>query len=167
MRRGITLVELLVAIGLVSVLSIALVTRTNPVPSGRLAGAAEKLAADINNARRLAMAEHRVYSVDFSGNGYAVRFLDDETGEPVDVTCPHTGKGEYRVDFTEDGRLGGVEIASVDFGGSPGLRFGSFGKPYDASGAELSQEGSVTLTLGDSSMRVHVVPETGRAFRGR
>lgn len=164
-RRGVTLIELTILILLVSILSIVLITRTNPAMSARLAGAGGRLVTDLNHARRLAMAEYRVYEVRFAGNSYVVGYIDDDTGEFKDVPCPHAGIEPYGMDFSAEGRFAGVTISEANFGRTGSVRFGSFGKPSDANGNELTQAGKIILEHRGRSLGINVIQETGSIIR--
>lgn len=163
-RRGVTIIELIILILVIIIIAVALAARRSPVPSARLAAAGERMRTDIDNARRLAMTEHRMYAIKFSGNAYEIGYIDDETGEFTKRPDPHTGRGRYTMDFGE-GRLRGVDIAQVDFGGGPELRFGSFGKPLDGEGDGLEENGMVLLRHGGREFRIKVTPETGAVLR--
>lgn len=163
-RRGVTIIELIILILVITIIAIALAARHSPVPSARLAAAGERLRTDLDNARRLAMTEYRMYAVKFSGNTYEIGYIDDETGEFTRRPDPHTGAGRYMLDFDE-GRFRGVNIAAVDFGGASELRFGSFGKPLDGKGGGFTEDGMVVLEHGGSKLGITVTAETGAVLR--
>lgn len=164
---GFTLVELLMLIMVIAVMAVSLSTRTSPLVPARLAGAGEKMIADMNHARRLAMTEYRRYAVDFTDASYRIRYIaadGEENGSEVmaDVACPHTGHGEYARDFSGEGIT-----LSADFNGTPRVMFGSFGRPFDAAGEELDGDGLVTLAYRGRTLTVRVVRETGSVIRGQ
>ncbi len=165
MVRGITLIELVILILIISIMGIVLATRINPVAPARLVSAGEKLIADLNHAGRLAMSEHRRYAVVFNGNSYTIGYLDTENGNEngvqfIDVPCPHTGREWYGTDFSEDG----INL-SADFNQTQQLQIGSFGKPFDGNGNELIEDGQITLEYRGNTFRIKVVPETGSVIR--
>ncbi len=167
LSAGWTLTELAIVILIVSIISIAVMTRSNPAGSAKLFGAGERVAMDLINARRLALTEHRIYVVDFTGSSYSVGYLDESTGEVIDVPCPYTGEEKYAMDFSADGKFSGVVISSVNFSGARQVRFGSFGAPFDGSGSKLSDDGHIILEYGTADTRISVISETGSIVHER
>ncbi len=164
---GWTLAELTIVILIVSIISIAVMTGTNPAGSAKLFGAGEKVAMDLINARRLALTEHRIYVVDFTGDSYTVGYLDESTGEITDVPCPYTGEEKYAVDFSAGGKFSGVVISSVNFSGASRVRFGSFGAPFDGAGNKLEDDGYIILEYKTAVTRISVVSGTGTIVHER
>jgi prepilin-type N-terminal cleavage/methylation domain-containing protein len=81
-RKGFTLVELIVLIGIFAVLAgIAIPTFSNYVRNNRLASAVERMAADIQMARSMSIANGRVYRLTATAAGYTI--TDPLSGEII------------------------------------------------------------------------------------
>ncbi len=162
-RRAITLLEIIIVLLVISLLAVAGASRIDFSNPPNLAAAGQRLLIDLGNARRLAMAEHRVYEVSFGRDYYIIRYVDDQTSALTHLPDPHTGRPEYRSDFSA-GKFRGVLIEGVDFNGTSAIRFGSFGAPFDASGAVLENDGYVELRFKGRSFVINVAAQTGAAL---
>ncbi|RKY11693.1 MAG: hypothetical protein DRP52_05590 [Planctomycetota bacterium] len=123
--------------------------------------AANRIAADIDYAKGLAITHQQSYSLVFSGDSYTIQKADGTS-----VPNPLTGAISFVVNFSTDSRLSQVSIDSADFDpdSSDTITFDYLGSPYSgettAPGNSLNS-GQITLEAGSFSLTVDVEPVTG------
>jgi Tfp pilus assembly protein FimT len=103
----------------------------------RIEGAAQRVAADLAEARALAIASSSNVQTTFDRTGYVVRDADGAVVREIRLS----------------GRPYDVEIPSVSFGGASTVRFNGHGAG--------SASGTVTLTTGGLRCRVAVEASSG------
>jgi prepilin-type N-terminal cleavage/methylation domain-containing protein len=145
--RGFSLSEFVAVITIIAIISALVVPRfANSVALRRVDGAARRIAADLELARKHAMTASVSQQVQFVGGsdpGYTVTGYAD-----MDRSAQ-----EYVVTQALD--LHGVEAVSVDFGGDLVIIFDMYGKP--------DSDGSVVIQAGSHSRTITLDAETGRA----
>jgi len=159
-RQGFTLVEIIIVVmilGIAAYMTVPMVTNAADI---QVRAAANRLAADIDYAKGLAITHQSSYSIVFDESGESYR-IQDENGVPVDN--PVT-PGDFVVNFSTDSRLSQVDIVSADFDSdvSNALTFDYLGSPY--SGTDTSaplNSGQITLQADDFTLTVDVEPVTG------
>ena len=129
--------------------------------SMQIRAAGSMVAADLEYAKSMAVSRGQIYSVvfDSANETYEIR-------DPNDTVIEHPIKkgSNYVVDFSSDGRLDRVDIASVDFDGEVTVAFDYLGSPYsrDVSLAFANlNSGTITLQAGGLTKTVTVEPVTG------
>jgi prepilin-type N-terminal cleavage/methylation domain-containing protein len=158
-HRGYTLVEVLIAIVLMAILAGVMVPNSGNTDASKLRGGAIIIARDIQYVQCEAINSGRNHEVEFMpGNRYQVWDPNGVgVGRPARMAHPQSDyplhDGEFIVDFDDPGPLRGLEIASVDFGGSWRFAFGRYGEP--------TAGGEIVLVSGSHQVRVTVAPITG------
>jgi prepilin-type N-terminal cleavage/methylation domain-containing protein len=157
-RRGFTLIELMVVIVILAIAAAVVVPMASSAGSMQLRAAANMVAADLEYAKSMAISRGQMYSVVFYKTTETYQVVDQQTG----IVIPHPVKKgfNYIVDFRSDGRLSQVDIADVSFDLSSGVIFDYLGSPYNGGGAPLNN-GVVTLQAGGVTKTVRVEPVTG------
>ncbi len=158
--RGFSLIELVIVMLLVGVLSVVVSTNgAGLLPGVRVRAAAERIASDIRYAQNLAIKEGGRVGVVFNTatNRYlVVRNLTTPVPAPFD-----TGRN-LEVLFGTEKRFGGVSLLAATFGGGSTLQFDNLGVPRDAAYAELTANGTVSVTGGGTTTVVTVSAITGK-----
>ena len=164
MKKGFTLIELVMVILILGIISAVILLRTPSLPTFRSDQAAYKIKSDIRYAQSYALtAQKRTrISFDVGAETYTV-YYESSPGNWTIMTDP-LKKSNFVVDFTEQ-EFKGIDIISTDFAGTNfGLVFDAAGIPYgynpsDGSTAALSSEGSVSIS---GSISIKVEPNTGK-----
>lgn len=132
-RRGLTLIEMLIVLALLGILAALALPHHQPAVSEQLRGAAEMVAADISYARSLAMMSNSRYRItfDLTNQQYVLqhtglnRALDtlptDGFGSPSDPPDQRIGRMERFPDLAVNVGLltvtaGGAAVNDVEFG---------------------------------------------------
>ena len=98
-----------------------------------------------------------------TGDGGGIWCSGPGTNPTIDgnvIEHPIVKGSDYVVDFSSDGRLDRIDIASVDFDGKSTVKFDYLGSPYNEDNGALNS-GTITLQAGGSTKTVTVEPVTG------
>jgi prepilin-type N-terminal cleavage/methylation domain-containing protein len=164
-RNGFTLVELIIVVVILSIAALIAVPMVSNAADIQVRAAANKIAADLDYAKNLAITHQgRYYIIFFEANeSYEIR-------DPSNVVIDHpVNPGPFAVDFSADGRLSRVNIASADFDSGSSVSnvvtFDYLGSPYSGSGtASPLLTGQITLQdkqTGNFKLYVNIEPVTG------
>ncbi len=159
-RNGFTLVEIIIVVVILGIAALMAVPMLSSAADMQVRSAANRIAADLDYTKGLAITHQSYYSVifDVSGEFYEIQ---DETGTPIDHPV---NPGTFVVDFSTDSRLSQVNIVSADFDpdSSETITFDYLGSPYSGTGtAAPLNSGQITLQAGDFTLTVDVEPVTG------
>jgi len=159
--RGFTLVEIIlvvVILGIVAYLAMPMVSNAADI---QVRAAANRIAADIDYTKSMAITNQQSYSVVFSptGESYEIRLTSTNT-----VIDHPVNPGSFVVDFSNEGSLARVDLVDADFDSDSGhaITFDYLGSPY--SGMNTSSplnSGQITLKAGNFTLVVSVEPITG------
>ena len=157
--KGFTLVELIIVVMILSIAALMAVPMVSNAADIQVRSAANRIAADLDYAKNLAITHQSHYSVIFDESGESYE-IHDENGI---IENPLTGS-DFVVDFSADGRLSRVNIdtAIFDPDSSDTITFDYLGSPY--SGTDTStplNSGQITLQADNFSLTVDVEPVTG------
>ena len=156
--RGFSLIELVMVIVIVAVLAVLALPRFDSFKAAKLNAAVKKVAGDIRYVQQLAISEHTAYGINFSvaADSYEVRRVNDSH-----FAIDPFSRQNFIVSFAGDPNFKGIDISSVSFNGTSGVRFTWEGIPQSVNNVDLSSEGSVRLVSGSNNRTVYVRPGTG------
>jgi prepilin-type N-terminal cleavage/methylation domain-containing protein len=159
---GFTLVELIVVIVIIGIISMMAVPMMSSAADMQARSAANRMAADLDYAKSLAMTHQKAFSVVFNpGNEtYDIR----ETATDTVVEDPMRPGRDYVVDFANDSNLSRVNIVQSNFDAdlSNAVTFNYLGAPYRGKGLTTALGvGRVTLQADTFTLYVDIEPVTG------
>lgn len=155
LKKGITIIELLMVIIIVGIISAAAIPRLKGLGTIKLNAAAKGLASDIRYVQQVAISRHTRTRMIFSV--VSDTYIADEESPYLNNTwvrmkSPVTN-GELSEDYRIDGPYSGIDISSASFSGSGNLTFNWTGAP--------SAGGTVTMSVAGGVRNVLVENETG------
>ncbi len=156
--RGFTLMEVIIVVILIGIASAIAVPMVSNVGSMQVRAAANRVAADLEYAKSMAISRGQHYSVVFSATAASYEIVD-KNGNPI--PHPITKQPRYLVGFRDDCRLNRVGIGSATFDGTNKVMFDYLGIPYNGGGTGLANVGVITLQAGGVTKTVRVEPVTG------
>ncbi len=161
-----TVLELVMVVVIIGILMVLSLPRFEIFYDIKLQGATKKLASDIRYIQSIAMAQRTNTKIVFddSADTYRASSCNSNCSIPSNwspLKDPFT-RMDLVMSFTSDPQYGGIDIYSVDFGGTNTLRFDWQGIPQDANGNELTTQGAVILRYKDKEMTIRVFPQTGK-----
>jgi len=162
-----TLIEIIIVVFILGIAALIAVPMMSSAADVQVRGAANRLAADLEYARNLAVTHQKRYTVVFNTDTESY-LVQDNTGTPV--PNPVNPSRTISVTFPAEHGLDRVAIVSADFVSSSStenaVTFNYLGTPYaglvDSPGNEINS-GIVTLrdTSGNFTLQVRVEPMTG------
>jgi prepilin-type N-terminal cleavage/methylation domain-containing protein len=156
--RAFTLIEILAVIVILAIAAMIAIPAFSGASEMQMRAAADKLAADIEYAKSLAVTTQKPHRVTFDTvlHKYEIREMsaDAVINDPVRKT-------PFVVQYTQDSRLSSVTIQSATFGTGSAVEFSSTGTPEDAGGTALGTAGTVVLEAKGQTITVKVEPVTG------
>jgi prepilin-type N-terminal cleavage/methylation domain-containing protein len=159
-KCGFTLVELILVVLIMSIAALIAVPAFSSAADVQVRATANRIAADLDYARGLAITRQKNYAVAFypvAVSGHAAEsyeVLDTATANPV--TNPLDGR-PFTVNLSADSRVGGVNIFSTNFTNNS-ITFDYLGTPTTG-GATLNAQGDITLKSRDNTFTLHVKVE--------
>lgn len=134
-RHALTMIELVIVIAIIGLVSAMAIPRfANSAAQRRLDMAARRVAADLEQARYLAVHGSSGCSVTFSGHAYTLDGASDPDHSQRTGTV-NLADAPYR-----------VQVLSADFGGDETVTFDRFGRP-DSGGQVVLRLGTRTRTI--------------------
>jgi len=153
-----TIIELIMVITIIGILILFALPRIRVIYSIKLQGATKKLVQDIKYTQTVAITTHTDYAISFNPTENSYRAYQISDGNLLKDPYTHQ---PLVVEFDEISQYRGINIISVDFGGTNVLQFNWRGNPCDGNGDPLTREGRVTLSYQDESFTIVVSPQTG------
>jgi len=157
--HGFTLVELIVVVVIIGIASLIAVPMLSSAADMQVRSAANRLAADLDYAKSLAMTHQKTFSVVFdpSAEGYEIQDSDG-----VAIKNPMRPNQDYEVSLKSDSRSSRVDIVSSNFDSdsSNTVTFDYLGVPFSGAG-RLTNPGRITLTSDNFTLYVDIEPVTG------
>lgn len=159
-KRGFTLVEIIMVVVILGIAALMAIPMVSNAADVQVRAAANRIAADIDYAKSMAITYQRSYSVVFDPANESYE-IQDQNGAVIDHPV---NPGTFVVDFSADSNLSRVDIANADFDSdaSKAITFDYLGSPY--SGLDTStplNTGQITLTADNFTLVVNVEPVTG------
>ena len=154
--NGFTLVEIIVVVVILGIAALIAVPMLSSAADMQVRAAANRLAADLDYAKGLAVTHQKNYSVVFypASESYDIR----ETVANVIVKNPVRPDQDYVVNFSTDSNMSRVNIASTDLT-SDTVTFDYLSSPY--TGGSPLNSGVITLQAEAFTMTVDIEPMTG------
>lgn len=161
-RRAFTLVEIIVVVVIIGIASLIAVPMMSSAADMQVRSAANRITADLDYAKSLAMTHQKSYSVVFNptGESYDIR----ETSTDTVIADPMRPSNSYVVNFSTDSRLSRVNIAGSNFDSdiSNAITFNYLGSPYSGKGVTTAMSsGRITLQADNFTLYVDIEPVTG------
>ena len=155
--KGFTLVEVIIVVAIIGITALLAVPMISSGADFQIRAAGNIIAADLEYAKSLAIANQEKYSIVFNASNETYVMQDSDA---VAVADPVRAGSTVSVDFANDGRFNSIDISSVSFDTTDTITFDYLGSPYNGSGSALSS-GTITLSAGSQSMTITVEPITG------
>lgn len=159
-ERGFTLIEIIVVVVILGIVAFMAIPMVSNAADVQVRAAANRMAADIDYAKSMAITHQRSYTVVFDPANESYEVQDDSGG----VIDHPVNPGSFVVDFRTDGNLSRVNMENADFDpdSNPSMTFDYLGSPHSgtAAGNPLNS-GQITLTADNFTLVVNVEPVTG------
>lgn len=166
MRRGFTLVEMIVVIALLGIAAALVIPQMGSVQGLRVQAAVRTLVSDLTFAQAdsIAFQQRRALVFDVPNNTYRIVAIPGSTVDPDTNTLysPSGPGGRYVVDLNTE-QFAGARITATDFEIADTLIFDDMGGPAAApTGDAPGRGGSVTIVGSEQAFRIVIEPFTGR-----
>jgi prepilin-type N-terminal cleavage/methylation domain-containing protein len=162
--KGFTLVEIIIVVVILGIAAALVVPTLSSAADMQVRSAANRIAADLDYAKNLAITHQSRYCVIFNEASESYEIRVDPFGVS-DVIDHPVNPGSFVVDFSADSRLSRVDVVTADFDSETTITFDYLGSPY--SGTDTSSplnSGQITLRdkqSGNFTLTVDVEPVTG------
>jgi prepilin-type N-terminal cleavage/methylation domain-containing protein len=159
---GFTIVELIIVMVIIGIAAMIAIPTLSSAADVQARAAGNRLAADLDYAKGLAITHQKTYAVVFYPNteSYDIRQVDTDTI----VKNPVVPNRDYVINFTTDRNLNRVKIDSANFDAvaSNAVTFDYLGSPYSGIGtATPLTSGRITLKADNFTLYVDIEPVTG------
>ncbi|HOQ04070.1 MAG TPA: GspH/FimT family protein [Anaerohalosphaeraceae bacterium] len=155
---GFTLVEIIVVVVILAIVSLAAIPVLGTAADMQVRSAADKIAADLDYAKGLAVTRQKTYTVVFSPSQEKYQVQDD-TGAVLNHPLRN---GPFVEEFTKDRRMKKVDLVSTTLSGDA-VTFDYLGTPYAGTdtSSPLNAAGRVTLQADSFVLYIDIEPVTG------
>ena len=157
---GFTLVELIIVIAILAIASLVAIPVFSTGADMQVRSAANKIAADLDYAKGLAITHQKKYTVVFASasESYQVQDVNE------DAIAHPLRQGLFVENLTADRRVGRVDIVSTNLNGDA-VTFDYLGTPYSGTTADpdnrLTDSGCIVLKADAFTLKVNIEPMTG------
>ena len=160
--NGFTLVEIIVVVVILGIAALVAVPMLSSAADMQVRAAANRLAADLDYAKGLAVTYQTGYAVVFNTANESYDIRKSPYGTDDIVKNPVRADQDYIVNFTTDSNMSRVAIDSTAGLTDDTVTFDYLGSPYSGAGtATPLNSGVITLQAGDFTMTVDIEPMTG------
>jgi prepilin-type N-terminal cleavage/methylation domain-containing protein len=156
-RRGFTLVEIIIVVVILAIASLVAIPVFSTGADMQVRSAANKIAADMDYAKGLAVTHQKNYTVVFTPASESYQ-IQDADGNVIDHPLR---SGQFIETLSADRRVGRVNIVSTNFN-NDAVTFDYLGAPY--SGTDTSSplnSGRIILQADAFTLNVDIEPVTG------
>lgn len=160
---GFTLIEIIIVIVILAIAAVIAVPMFSSAAGMQVRSAANRIAADLDYAKGLAVTYQKPYTVVFRSSSESYDIRDTTTDTVVDDPV---NPGSYVIDFTKDSNFDRVNIVNADFDSDAtnAITFDYLGSPYhgkSTDSADALNSGRITLQADSLTIYVDVEPVTG------
>ena len=160
--NGFTLVEIIVVVVILGIAALIAVPMLSSAADMQVRAAANRLAADLDYAKGLAVTHQTGYAVVFDTTNESYDIRKSPYGTDDIVTNPVRPDQDYVVNFSTDSNMSRVEITGTTGLTSDTVTFDYLGSPYSGAGTTTPlNSGVVTLQADTFTMTVDIEPMTG------
>jgi prepilin-type N-terminal cleavage/methylation domain-containing protein len=146
---GFTLIEIIIVAVILVIAAMTIIPLASSAASMQIRSAANMIAADLEYAKSMAISRQKIYAVVFDESTESYQIED-----PNGIVNHPVKKGFiYKISFSNDNRLSKVDIADVNFVGTPRVEFDYLGSPNTG--------GVISLQADDMAITINVEPVTG------
>jgi general secretion pathway protein H len=159
--KGFTLIEIIIVVVILGIAAAVVVPTISSAADMQVRSAANRISADLDYAKGLAITHQSFYTIVFDESGESYEILDS-TGSAVEN--PFTGQDSFVIDFSADSHLSRVDIVTADFDSNidNAITFDYLGSPYSGTDTTTPlNSGQIALQADDFSLTVDVEPVTG------
>lgn len=166
--RGFTLIEVILVVVIISIAAMIAVPMLSDAANNQVRAAANRLAADLDYAKGLAVTHQKPFCVEFdiANESYVIAGYNSTTGNFETIENPVMPGTLYTVNFKTGGNFDRVDIANANFDAdtSNAVTFDYLGSPYHGKttdSADALNSGRITLQAETSTIYVDIEPMTG------
>lgn len=162
---GFTLIEIIIVVVILGIAAMIAVPMLSSAADMKVRAAANRIAADLDYAKGLAVTHQKGYAVvfDTANESYDIRV--EPYGSGNIIANPVRPGSLYVVSFPSDSNFSQVKIDTVVFNSPTNhtIAFDYLGSPYcgTIASANALNSGRITLQAGDFSIYVDIEPMTG------
>jgi len=166
LQRGFTLVEIIVVVVILAITALVAIPVFGTAADMQVRSAADKIAADIDYAKGLAITRQKHYTVKFFPGEEKYQVQDADGNVDGNVIEHPLRPGENFVEDFKNGlrnqRLGRVDIVETTLNDNA-VTFDYLGTPYSGTGTStrLNDTGTITLKADAFQLDVTIEPLTG------
>jgi type II secretion system protein H len=165
---GFTLIEIIIVMVIIGIAAMIAVPMFSGAADMQVRAAANRIAADLDYAKGLAVTYQKPYCVVFNTSSESYEVQEYNTGSNAFETIdnPLNTARQYTIDLASDNNFNRVDIYSVNFDSdaTDAVTFDYLGSPYhgkSTDSANALSTGQITLKAEQFTITVDVEPVTG------
>lgn len=160
---GFTMIEIIIVVVILGITALIAVPMFSSAADMTVRAAANRITADLEYARGLAITHQKPYSVVFNLTTESYEIRDTTTNTVIDDPVE---PGSYSVSFAADGNFSRVDIynANFDADSTNAITFDFLGSPYHGKSilsSDALNSGRITLKADAFTLYIDVEPMTG------
>lgn len=162
-NNGFTLIEIIMVVVILGIAAMIAVPMLSSAADMKVRAAANRIAADLDYAKGMAVTHQKGYAVVFDPANESYDIRVEPYGTDDIITNPVRPGSLYVVSFPSDSNMSQVKIDTVAFNSSANhtIMFDYLGSPFCGDPASALNSGRITLQAGDFTIYVDVEPMTG------